>query len=74
MSKRKNKFGCYGVKLFLNGEPQEVVVDDLIPFDDSPEIDHWAFARAKNDNEVYVMILEKAMAKVMGSYEAIESG
>ncbi|MFO0116126.1 MAG: C2 family cysteine protease, partial [bacterium] len=29
---------------------------------------------AKNDNEVYVMILEKAMAKVMGSYEAIESG
>jgi calpain-15 len=53
---------------------QEVVVDDLFPFDDTPEVDHWAFAKASNDCEVYVMVLEKAIAKVFGSYEAIESG
>ena len=50
------------------------MVDDVFPFDDSPEVDHWAFAKADNDNEVYVMILEKALAKVYGSYEAIEAG
>jgi hypothetical protein len=45
----------------------------LIPFDDSPEVDNWAFARNKNVNEIYVLLLEKAIAKVFGSYEAIES-
>jgi calpain-15 len=58
--------------LFLNGEVTEVVVDDLIPYDYS-DSDCWAFARAKN-REVYVLILEKAFAKVFGSYEALEQG
>jgi hypothetical protein len=48
-SQRKNKFGCYAVNLYINGEKKEVVVDDLFPFDDSPEIDHWAFAKASSD-------------------------
>ena len=50
------------------------MIDDYIPFDDKPEVDNWAFARAKNDNEVYIILLEKAFAKVFGSYEAIEAG
>lgn len=73
-SQKKNKFGCYGVDLYVTGEIQEVVVDDVFPFDDSPEVDTWAFAKASNNNEVFVMILEKALAKIYGSYEAIEAG
>jgi calpain-15 len=73
VSGRKNKYGCYAIKLYLNGERKEVVVDDMIPYDDSPEVDNWAFARNKNVNEIYVLLLEKALAKVFGSYEAIES-
>lgn len=73
MSKRKNKYGCYGIKLYLNGEPTEVVIDDLLPYDYSPETDSWAFSHCKSTNEVYILLLEKAFAKAYGSYEAIES-
>jgi len=45
-----------------------------MPFDDSPEMDTWAFARGTSDREVWVLILEKALAKVYGSYEACEGG
>lgn len=72
VSKRKNKFGCYAIKLFVNGEATEVVIDDLLPYDYSPEVDNWAFSHTKTDNEVYVLLLEKAFAKVFGSYEAME--
>lgn len=57
LSQRKSKFGVYGVRLFVNGEMQEVIVDDSFPYDDTPEVDHWAFAKASNDCEVYVMVL-----------------
>ena len=73
VSSRKSKYGCYAINLYLNGEQKEIVVDDMIPFDDSPEINNWAFARNKNVNEIYVLLLEKAFAKVFGSYEALES-
>jgi calpain-15 len=73
-SQKKNTYGIFGVNLYVNGEFKEVVVDDRFPFDETPEIDTWAFAKASSDCEVYVMVLEKAIAKVFGSYEAIEAG
>ena len=57
------------VKMFKNGLDQEVVMDNFIPcLYGSP-----VFSKA-NSNELWVIILEKAWAKLHGSYERIESG
>jgi calpain-15 len=59
------------MKFFINGEPVTVVVDDYFPFCNHK--DQWAFSRA-NSNELWVLLLEKAWAKIFGSYQRIESG
>jgi hypothetical protein len=74
LTKKSNFAGCYAVKLFVNGEPQVVVVDDFFPFDERPEKDNWAFGSVKKEWSIYVNVLEKAIAKTVGSYEAIEGG
>ena len=66
--------GAYAVRLFVNGEPNDVVVDDYFPYDPRPEKDCWLFSRDTNENEIWVQILEKAYAKVFGSYEVTEGG
>ena len=74
--KEANTAGIYAVRLNLNGEPLVVVVDEWFPF----YIDHhgneqFAFSRNKTgSNEMWVQILEKAWAKVCGSYEQSENG
>ena len=66
---RENKFGVYGVRICKNGEWKEVVVDDRFPcYRGDP-----AFSNANGD-ELWVLILEKAWAKLHGSYERIEAG
>ena len=52
----------------------DIVVDDYFPFDPRPEKDNWLFSRDTTENEIWVQILEKAYAKVFGSYEIIEGG
>ena len=74
LSKSVTQSGCYAVRLYVNGEPQDIVIDDYFPFDESPEQDVWAFSRDTMERELWVQILEKAYAKVFGSYEAIEGG
>lgn len=64
-----NDQGIWAVKLFKNGEHAEVVMDNFVPcVDDEP-----CFSKA-NGNELWVIILEKAWAKLHGSYERIEAG
>lgn len=53
-----------------NGESIEVVVDDKFPCD---KFRKPAFSKA-NGNELWVMILEKAFAKLHGSYDRIIGG
>ena len=55
--------------LNLCGEPINVVIDDLIPCKDG----NPAFTKSKN-SELWVMLLEKAYAKVHGSYDNIIAG
>jgi len=52
-----------------NGEWKEVVIDDKFPVASGEP----AFSKAAGD-ELWVLILEKAWAKLFGSYERIEAG
>ena len=73
-SKTVTESGAYAVKLHVNGEPVDVVVDDYFPYDTRPEKDCWLFSRDTTENEIWVQILEKAYAKVFASYEVVEGG
>jgi hypothetical protein len=63
--------GIYVVRLFRNRTWVNVIVDDLIPCSPSGRP---IFASNKTGNEFWVSIIEKAYAKICGSYRAIESG
>mmetsp|Transcript_19871 Transcript_19871/g.24574 ORF Transcript_19871/g.24574 Transcript_19871/m.24574 type:complete len:139 (+) Transcript_19871:4605-5021(+) len=63
------------LKFFKNGAFEFVVVDDWIPWSETGIGSMPAFARGGDDNlEMWPCILEKAYAKLYGSYSKIESG
>ncbi|KAE8705679.1 Calpain-type cysteine protease DEK1 [Hibiscus syriacus] len=66
-----NEEGIYTVRFCIQGEWVPVVVDDWIPCESPGKP---AFATSKKANELWVSILEKAYAKLHGSYEALEGG
>lgn len=70
-----NSAGCYNIRLFLDGEWQSVLVDDMLPCTNtSRSLDPGlAFSRAANC-QLWVCLLEKAYAKAHGSYHAISGG
>lgn len=61
---------CFDVLRF-QGEWVPVVIDDWIPCESPGKP---AFATSRKGNELWVSILEKAYAKMHGSYEALEGG
>ena len=64
--------GLYTVRFYKNGQWLKVIVDDRIPcYADTNEP---VFATCKDANEVWVLILEKAYAKLHGCYEALGGG
>jgi hypothetical protein len=62
--------GFYQFKFYKNGQWRVVSVDDFVPVRGSQLV----FARCGDPTEVWVPLLEKAFAKLNGSYAAIESG
>jgi len=66
VTKEINAAGCYAVDLYINGEKRTVVVDDRFPYCTQKE--NWAFSRPTSGKEIWVLILEKAWAKIYGSY------
>ncbi|CAD8190588.1 unnamed protein product [Paramecium pentaurelia] len=62
--------GLYGIFMCNNGILQECVVDDYIPCNQKG---YPIFSKA-NGNELWVLLLEKAYAKIYGSYNKIEQG
>lgn len=62
-TKEANKCGIYMVKLFINGVVTPVIVDDYLP----TIYNKPAFASSQ-DSELWVALLEKAWAKLHGSY------
>ena len=66
------KSGCFYVTFFRDGEAEEVIIDDFFPAFPN---DDWAFAKGDDDGtELWPMVLEKAYAKMYGSYNFIEAG
>lgn len=72
ISKKINEdAGVYCVRICHEGQWQAVFVDDYFPCDHSGP----CFSKSKKgENEIWVLILEKAWAKLYGNYERIEAG
>lgn len=70
IQKDKNSAGCYVVRLYVCGRYVDVLVDDFFPVDKNGTP---VFA-GSNNQELWVMLIEKAWAKIHGSYTAIEGG
>jgi len=70
ITKDWNPEGIYRIKLCKGGEWVEVTVDDLFPCE---PLGGPLFTGCVN-NEIWVMILEKAFAKVHGSYYLLKGG
>lgn len=60
------------MRFYINGEPKTIVVDDYFPYCNHK--DEWAFSRSSSEKEIWVLLLEKAWAKIYGSYQRIEAG
>ena len=67
----KNENGFYEITLFIDGKRQIVIVDDYLPV--YKKNNKPCYAKS-NKNEIWVMLLEKAWAKVNGGYANIISG
>jgi len=66
-----NSAGCYTMRLCINGQFRNVTVDDQFPY--NPITQKTAFSKGK-ENELWVLLLEKAWAKVNCCYEATIRG
>ena len=67
-SKDTSKQGAYSVKFLVSGIPLEILIDDYIPClkDNQP-----LFSKP-NSSEIWFLLLEKAFAKLYGSYDHIK--
>ncbi|RLN48461.1 hypothetical protein BBJ28_00016006 [Nothophytophthora sp. Chile5] len=62
-----NPFGKYVVKLWANGVPRKVVIDDLLPV--SPDSGQLLSSCTTRKNELWVSLIEKAYLKLNGGYD-----
>ena len=58
------------IRFYLNGQETYVIVDDFLPVNSSGKA---AFASCR-DGEIWVSLLEKAWAKLHGTYARTEGG
>lgn len=71
VSESNRSWGLYTIKFYINGEWRYIHLDDRIPC--TPAMD-YLYAHSRNKNEIWIPLLEKAFAKVFGSYENLNRG
>jgi calpain-15 len=67
-----NPQGMYGINMVKNGQSQTVIIDECIPCS-AGEDGEPSFSKG-NGPELWVLFIEKAWAKIHGSYERIAGG
>lgn len=72
-AEKPNQEGLYAVWLNINGNWRQIVVDDFFPIEIHGNACEFAFSRTQED-EIWPLVLEKAYAKVFGSYDIIAAG
>ncbi|UJR19654.1 hypothetical protein I4U23_022789 [Adineta vaga] len=70
ITKQYNPAGLYKIRLCNRGIWQIVTIDDLLPV---TEFNSLVFTRSKK-KQLFASLIEKALAKMYGSYKALESG
>ncbi|CAF1364758.1 unnamed protein product [Adineta ricciae] len=70
ITKQYNPAGLYKIRLCNRGIWRTVTIDDLLPVS---EFDTLAFTRSLK-KQLFASLIEKALAKMYGSYKALESG
>jgi len=70
VTKELNRIGCYQIMFFSNGEWKSITIDDSLPIHSYGGL---AFSKARG-SQLWVPFIEKAYAKLYGSYQAIEGG
>ncbi|KRX05712.1 hypothetical protein PPERSA_09852 [Pseudocohnilembus persalinus] len=77
VSKEVNQEGVYGIVMCIDGEFQEILVDDWIP---TTKSGHICFSKCNDKDldkfgfELWVLLIEKAYAKVYQGYNQIVRG
>ncbi|CAI2385633.1 unnamed protein product [Moneuplotes crassus] len=71
VNKRINKSGIYVLRFLIKGHPEFITVDDYVPYCNYSKT--LAFAQKVTKN-IWPILVEKAWAKINGSYEDIERG
>ena len=66
--------GLVGCRFFKEGQWIDVAIDTYLPCDVSRTRPYPVFARNKDPNEFWMALLEKAYAKIHGSYECLDAG
>jgi len=63
--------GEYKLRFYLEGKWEEVTIDDRFPCgaDGKP-----VFGHCRDPEEIWVLLIEKALAKLLGTYEALDGG
>ena len=70
-TKESNPYGVYSVTFYSTGIPTEIIVDDRFPCYENGG--GPLFSKPKGD-ELWVLVLEKAWAKLFGNYCVTEAG
>ena len=73
-TKEMNKDGFYEIIFMIDGKPQIVIVDDFIPVRLSRSNKPKCCFAKPHENEIWVILLEKAWAKINGGYLNIIAG